>query len=60
MPYATGETPMIGDRIKDKQGQQAKVNQLEGDKIMIQWDEGVLALEYPPDDFFLVARAKKS
>jgi hypothetical protein len=59
MIYASGETPMIGDRIKDKQGKQATVIDIEGSRIMIRWDEGVVDMEYASDEFTLIARATK-
>ncbi len=46
MPYASGEMPMIGDRIKDRQERQAEVIDLEGPRIMIRWAEGVVGVEY--------------
>lgn len=60
MPYATGEMPIVGDRIKDKQGRQAKVTDVEGARILIRWDEGVVSLEYPCDSFVLIARRDQS
>jgi hypothetical protein len=60
VPYASGETPMYGDRIKDKQGRQATVRDLlPDDEILIQWDEGVVEMEYPAGHFTLIARATK-
>jgi hypothetical protein len=59
MIYASGETPMIGDRIKDKQGNRATVIDIEGSRIMIRWDEGVVGMEYASDEFTLIARATK-
>ena len=56
MPYATGEMPVVGDRIKDHKGREAKVTEVEGDKILIRWCEGVVSLEYACDEFFLLAR----
>jgi hypothetical protein len=60
MPYASGETPMVGDHIKDEQGRQGKVTDVEGSRILIRWDEGVVSLEYPCDDFVLVTRSEQS
>lgn len=59
MPYASGEMPMIGDRIKDNQGRQAKVIDLEGSGIRVRWNEGVVGIEYPSDEFFLVEGAEQ-
>ena len=56
MPYATGEMPMLGDCIKDQKGREAKVTDVEGDRILIRWDEGVVSLEYACDEFVLLAR----
>jgi hypothetical protein len=51
---------MYGDRIKDKQGRQATVRDLlPDDEILIQWDEGVVEMEYPAGHFTLIARATK-
>jgi hypothetical protein len=60
MPYATGEMPMVGDRIKDQKGRQAKVTDIEGDRILIRWVEGVVSLEYACGEFALVARSEQS
>jgi hypothetical protein len=60
MPYSTGEMPMVGDRIKDQKGRQAKVTDVERATILIRWDEGVVSLEYPCEDFALVARSGES
>jgi hypothetical protein len=57
--YASGEAPMIGDRIKDRQEREAKVIDLEGSRIMIRWDEGVVGMEYPSEEFTLIATATK-
>lgn len=60
MLYASGETPMFGDRIKDKQGRQATVRDLLPDgEILVRWDEGVVEMEYPANKFTLTARATK-
>jgi hypothetical protein len=60
MPSASGEMPMIGDRIKDKKGRQARVTDVEGTRILIRWDEGVVSLEYPCEDFVLAERSEQS
>jgi hypothetical protein len=60
MPYATGEMPMVGDHIKDQKGREAKVTDVEGATILIRWNEGVVSLEYPCENFALVARSGES
>ena len=57
MLYASGELPQIGDRIKDHKGKYAKVIDIEGSRILIEWDEGAMDMEHPSDDFFLVETA---
>ena len=56
MPYASGEMPVVGDRIKDQKGREAKVTDVEGNRILIRWDEGVVSMEYACEEFFLLAR----
>ena len=60
MPYATGEMPMVGDRIKDQKGREAKVTDVEGARILIRWAEGVVSLEYACEEFVLIARRDQS
>ncbi len=59
MPYASGEMPLIGDRIKDQKGRQATVIDLEGSRIVIRWDDGVVGMEYASEVFTLTARGSK-
>ncbi len=59
LPYANGEMPMIGDRIKDQKGRQAKVIDLEGSRIIIRWDEGVVGMEYASEEFTLIERKRE-
>jgi hypothetical protein len=49
--------PMMGDHVEDKKRRQAKVVDLEGSKIMIRWDEGVVVMDYYPEQFTLLRRA---
>lgn len=60
MPYASGEMPWVGDRIKDKQGRQATVTDVERSRILIRWDDGVVSLEYPCEEFVLIARRERA
>lgn len=65
MPYKTGETPMIGDKIKDRFDRKATVaevqqglGQMTDDKLTVRWDEGVVTIaDYPASDFLLISRA---
>ena len=57
MLYASGEMPMIGDRIKDNGGQQATVIAFRGSRIIVRWDKGVVGMEYASEGFTLIARA---
>lgn len=60
MAYASGEMPVVGDRIKDQKGREAKVTDVEGARILIRWDEGVVSMEYSCEDFVLIARHEQS
>lgn len=58
MPYIGGEIAMVGDRVKDAKGQLATVVELRGNNsFIVKWDEGVVGIEYPTEEFALVARA---
>ena len=60
MAYSSGEMPKVGDRVKDTQGRQAKVTDVEGARILIRWDNGVVSLDYPCEEFVLIARREQS
>ena len=59
MPYASGEVPKIGDRIEDKQGRRAKVTDIDGTRVTIRWDQGVISMDYASEEFTLIARSKQ-
>ena len=54
MRYGTGETPMTGDRVKDRAGGFGTVtaiccatrNSPEPSHITIKWDEGIVEIDY--------------
>jgi hypothetical protein len=64
VPYKTGETPMIGDKVEDRLGRKATVaevqqglGQMADDKLTVKWDESVVTIgDYPASDFLLVSR----
>jgi len=65
MPYATGETPLPGDRIKDEKGRLGTVKiarnhpeDLDFGEITVTWDNGVIGMHFPSaDEFALISRA---
>jgi hypothetical protein len=59
MHYKSGEVPVIGDRVKNKDGRRATVIDLKGSLIEIKWDEGVVGLEYSSEQFALVERGEQ-
>lgn len=64
MTYATGESPMAGDRISNNQGRAGTVREVrlvDGNisGIDVKWQDGVVGLFYDTiDDFSLIGRAK--
>jgi hypothetical protein len=60
MRYASGEVPVIGDRIMDTGGRRATVIEIKGSLIVIKWDEGVIGFEYSSEQFSLVQRGDQA
>ena len=69
MSYASGETPMPGDHIRNKSGRRGTVTQVEHahrnpsvlQQITIKWDEGVVGIDYTlAGDFILISRKPKA
>jgi hypothetical protein len=62
MPYATGETPEMGDYIKNKWEQPGTVTRVhfahdEEERICIGWDDGGVELLFSPaSEYTLVSR----
>lgn len=60
VPYIGGEIPKMGDRVKDANSQLATVVELgRNNHVIVKWDEGVVGIEYPAQEFTLIARALK-
>ncbi len=63
MPYATGETPEVGDRISNSERRIGTVTHVSTDlgenpELIIKWDDGVVAIRYKrPEDLTLIRRA---
>ena len=66
MPYASGETPEMGDRISDKKGRVGAVTRItinlgKLSELSIRWNDGIVGILYPvAEDFTLISRAVKS
>jgi hypothetical protein len=66
MPYASGETPEVGDRISDQEGRVGTVTHINPGprnptELTIRWDDGTVGIRYPNlGDFTLISRAPKS
>jgi hypothetical protein len=62
MPYASGETPLVGDYVKNKCQQPGTVTAVDTakvgeDHINISWDDGgVERLSAPASEFALLSR----
>jgi hypothetical protein len=63
MPYASGETPEVGDRISNREDRIGAVAYVSTDwagnlELTIRWDDGVVAIRYKKlEDFTLIRRA---
>jgi hypothetical protein len=66
MPYASGETPEMGDQISDKRGRVGAVTRItinvrKVSELTIRWNDGIVGILYPvAEDFTLISRAVKS
>lgn len=66
MPYASGETPKVGDRISDQQDRVGTVTHINPGprnptELTIRWDDGIVGIRYPnPGDFTLISGAPES
>jgi hypothetical protein len=64
MPYATGETPEVGDYIKNRWEQPGTVTRVhfsqdEEERICVRWDDGGLELLFSPaSEYMLVSRRR--
>jgi hypothetical protein len=58
MPYTSGETPMVGDSIRDKGGRLGSVTAASNGGIFtISWNEGVVGADYKAAErFTLISR----
>jgi hypothetical protein len=61
MPYANGETPVVGDYVKNKWGIPGTVTRVhearEGhEDISVRWDDGATDPLAPAKDFTLISR----
>jgi hypothetical protein len=64
VPYANGETPLRGDRVRDETGKLGTARNVrdsedrEFGEITVRWDGGVIGMHYASAiDFTLVSRA---
>jgi hypothetical protein len=66
MLYASGEAPMIGDRISDTRGSVGTVTHIIFDvkgpgELTIRWDDGIVGIRYlKTEAFTLISRARPS
>ena len=66
MPYASGETPEMGDQISDKRGRVGAVTRItinlrKVSELTIRWNDGIVGILYPvAEEFTLISRAVKS
>jgi hypothetical protein len=67
VPYKTGETPDIGDTIRNSSGKTGIVRQVhrsvgqntDDEKLTIKWDEGVLEIYgYSARDHLLISKSE--
>jgi hypothetical protein len=62
MPYATGETPKVGDYVKNQWEQPGTVTkvhaaQYEEERICVMWDDGGIKLIFASaEEFTLISR----
>ena len=58
MPYTSGDTPMVGDSIRDKGGRLGSVTAASNGGIFtISWNEGVVGADYKAAErFTLISR----
>ena len=61
MPYATGETPEVGDYVKNKYEQPGTVTKVQvvhgEDRIRVMWDDGGIELPFASaTEFTLISR----
>jgi len=67
VPYKTGETPKIGDHVKNRVGRigivieiQQGFGEMIDDKLTIKWDDGSVPIwDYFAGDFSLISRARE-
>jgi len=59
MPYASGQTPEVGDRISDKRGRVGTATRVSDFGIFtVKWDAGIAGINYTvADRFTLISRA---
>ena len=59
MPYGSGETPMVADRISDEKGRLGTVTGVHSSGVFtVRWDDGVVGINYSvAERFTLVFRA---
>lgn len=67
MPYASGETPMVGDDVQDKWGKQGTVTHVDLDpgntpgnaQVSLEWDDGSVGVSISlAVQYTLVSRAE--
>jgi hypothetical protein len=61
MPYTSGESPMVGDSIRDKGGRLGSVTAASnGGMFTISWNEGVIGADYKAAErFTLISRLSR-
>jgi hypothetical protein len=65
MPYASGETPEMRDRISNRAGRIGTVTRITLNlrklpELTIRWNDGIVGILYPvAEDFTLISRAPK-
>ena len=57
MPYVSGESPLVGDYVKNKWEQPGTVVEVNEDRIAVRWDDGGNNLPLTPAaGFTLISR----
>ena len=63
MPYISGETPELGDRVCDSAQRSGTVTYIFHTRavteLIVDWDDGTTGIHYQPEDFVLIERVNE-
>ena len=63
MPYISGETPQLGDRVSNHAQRTGTVTHLintsRATELIVDWDDGTIGIHCLPEDFILIERVEE-